>query len=96
MEKLGIQKTLCIMTYKTQKTKTMATPTLQRNMGVYTGVPNNIKYEVIALVEMQDAEYTTNMLTVSFFNARLVFKNAIEKSLKSDKPDTLSTQIHER
>jgi hypothetical protein len=30
----------------------MATPTLPRNLGVYTGVPNNIKYEVITLVEM--------------------------------------------
>jgi hypothetical protein len=39
-------------TNKTQRTKTMATPTLPRNLGVYTGVPNNIKYEVIALVEM--------------------------------------------
>jgi hypothetical protein len=52
LEKPGIQRTLCIMTNKTQKAKTMATPTLQRNLGVYPGVPNNIKYEVITLVEM--------------------------------------------
>jgi hypothetical protein len=52
MEKPEIQRTLCIRTNKTQRTKTMATPTLPRNLGVYTGVPNNIKYEVITLVEM--------------------------------------------
>jgi hypothetical protein len=40
------------MTNKTQKTKTMATPTLQRNLGVYPGVPNNIKCENITLVAM--------------------------------------------
>jgi hypothetical protein len=30
------------------------------------------------------------------FVLRLVFQNSIEKSLERDKPDTLSTQIHER
>ena len=52
MEKPGIQITLCIMTNKTQKTKTMATPTLQRNLGMYPGVPNTIKCEIITLVTM--------------------------------------------
>jgi hypothetical protein len=43
IEKPGIQITLCIRTKKTQKAKTMATPTLPRNLRVYPCVPNNME-----------------------------------------------------